>query len=93
MMIHPPMLYAGYTLFAVPFAFAVAALIAGHVGSDWIRQTRRYTLAAWLLLGIGIVLGSRWSYAELGWGGYWGGTPSRTRRSCRGSSARRSCTP
>lgn len=72
MMIHPPMLYAGYTLFAVPFAFAVAALIAGHVGSDWIRQTRRYTLAAWLLLGIGIVLGSRWSYAELGWGGYWG---------------------
>jgi cytochrome c-type biogenesis protein CcmF len=72
MMIHPPMLYSGYTLFAVPFAFAVGALIAGHVGSDWIRQTRRYTLAAWLLLGIGIVLGSRWSYAELGWGGYWG---------------------
>ncbi|MFA4929941.1 MAG: cytochrome c biogenesis protein CcsA, partial [Patulibacter sp.] len=72
MMIHPPMLYSGYTLFTVPFAFAVGALIAGHVGSDWIRQTRRYTLAAWLLLGIGIVLGSRWSYAELGWGGYWG---------------------
>lgn len=72
MMIHPPMLYSGYTLFAVPFAFAVGALIAGHVGSDWIRQTRRYTLAAWLLLGIGIILGSRWSYAELGWGGYWG---------------------
>ncbi len=72
MMLHPPMLYSGYTLFTVPFAFAVGALIAGHVGSDWIRQTRRYTLAAWLLLGIGIVLGSRWSYAELGWGGYWG---------------------
>jgi cytochrome c-type biogenesis protein CcmF len=72
MMIHPPMLYSGYTLFAVPFAFAVGALIAGHVGSDWIRHTRRYALGAWLLLGIGIVLGSRWSYAELGWGGYWG---------------------
>jgi cytochrome c-type biogenesis protein CcmF len=72
MMIHPPMLYSGYTLFTVPFAFAVGALIAGHVGSDWIRQTRRYTLAAWLLLGIGIILGARWSYAELGWGGYWG---------------------
>ncbi|CAB4900087.1 unannotated protein [freshwater metagenome] len=72
MMIHPPMLYSGYTLFAVPFAFAVGALVAGHVGSDWIRHTRRYALGAWLLLGIGIVLGSRWSYAELGWGGYWG---------------------
>jgi cytochrome c-type biogenesis protein CcmF len=72
MMIHPPMLYSGYTLFAIPFAFAVGALIAGHVGSDWIRHTRRYALGAWLLLGIGIVLGSRWSYAELGWGGYWG---------------------
>ncbi|MEV4420389.1 cytochrome c-type biogenesis CcmF C-terminal domain-containing protein [Patulibacter sp. NPDC049589] len=72
MMIHPPMLYSGYTLFAVPFAFAVGALAAGHVGSDWIRHTRRYALGAWLLLGIGIVLGSRWSYAELGWGGYWG---------------------
>ncbi|MEV4418554.1 cytochrome c-type biogenesis CcmF C-terminal domain-containing protein [Patulibacter sp. NPDC049589] len=75
MMIHPPMLYSGYTLFAIPFAFAVGALIAGHVGSDWIRHTRRYTLGAWLLLGIGIVLGSRWSYAELGWGGYWGWDP------------------
>jgi cytochrome c-type biogenesis protein CcmF len=72
MMIHPPMLYAGYTLFTIPFAFAIAALIAGHVGSDWIRHTRRFALGAWLLLGIGIVLGSRWSYAELGWGGYWG---------------------
>ena len=49
MMIHPPMLYSGYTLFAVPFAFAVGALAAGHVGSDWIRHTRRYALGAWLL--------------------------------------------
>jgi cytochrome c-type biogenesis protein CcmF len=72
MMIHPPMLYGGYTLFAVPFAFAVGALIAGRVGAEWIQATRRFALGAWLLLGIGLVLGARWSYAELGWGGYWG---------------------
>ncbi len=71
MMIHPPMLYSGYTLFAIPFAFAVGALIAGRVDAEWIRSTRRFALAAWLLLGIGILLGARWSYSELGWGGYW----------------------
>ncbi|HEY8584045.1 MAG TPA: cytochrome c-type biogenesis CcmF C-terminal domain-containing protein [Capillimicrobium sp.] len=75
MMIHPPMLYGGYTLFAVPFAFAVAALIAKRVDGEWIRDTRRFALAAWLLLGIGILLGARWSYAELGWGGYWAWDP------------------
>ena len=71
MMIHPPMLYSGYTLFAVPFAFAIGALIAKRVDSEWIRSTRRFALGAWLLLGIGILLGARWSYNELGWGGYW----------------------
>jgi cytochrome c-type biogenesis protein CcmF len=71
MMIHPPMLYSGYTLMAIPFAFAVGALITGRLGSDWIRQTRRFALAAWLFLGVGILLGARWSYTELGWGGYW----------------------
>ncbi len=71
MMIHPPMLYSGYTLLTVPFAFAVGALITGRLGSDWIRLTRRFALAAWLFLGIGILLGARWSYTELGWGGYW----------------------
>jgi cytochrome c-type biogenesis protein CcmF len=75
MMIHPPLLYSGYTLFAVPFAFAIGALAAGRLGGDWIVHTRRYALAAWLLLGIGIILGSRWSYAELGWGGYWAWDP------------------
>ena len=72
MMIHPPILYSGYTLMAIPFAFAVAALIAGRLGSEWIRDTRRFALAAWLCLGVGIILGARWSYTELGWGGYWG---------------------
>jgi cytochrome c-type biogenesis protein CcmF len=71
MMIHPPMLYSGYTLLTVPFAFAVGALITGRLTSDWISVTRRFALAAWLFLGIGILLGARWSYTELGWGGYW----------------------
>ncbi|HEX8856734.1 MAG TPA: cytochrome c-type biogenesis CcmF C-terminal domain-containing protein [Thermoleophilaceae bacterium] len=71
MMIHPPMLYSGYTLFTVPFAFAVGALITRRLGTDWIRTVRPFALGAWLCLGIGIVLGARWSYSELGWGGYW----------------------
>jgi cytochrome c-type biogenesis protein CcmF len=75
MMIHPPMLYSGYTLFAVPFAFGVAALIRRRIDADWIAATRRFALAAWLFLGIGILLGARWSYAELGWGGYWAWDP------------------
>jgi cytochrome c-type biogenesis protein CcmF len=75
MMIHPPMLYSGYTLMAVPFAFAIGALITGRLGSEWIALTRRFALAAWLFLGIGILLGARWSYTELGWGGYWAWDP------------------
>jgi cytochrome c-type biogenesis protein CcmF len=75
MMIHPPMLYSGYTLFTVPFAFAIGALAVGRVDAEWITSTRRFALAAWLFLGIGIVLGARWSYAELGWGGYWAWDP------------------
>ena len=75
MMIHPPMLYTGYTLFAVPFAFAVGALVARRVDAEWIRATRRFTLAAWFFLGVGILLGARWSYSELGWGGYWAWDP------------------
>jgi cytochrome c-type biogenesis protein CcmF len=71
MMIHPPMLYSGYTLFTVPFAFAVGALWTRRLGADWIRTTRPFSLAAWLCLGTGVVLGARWSYSELGWGGYW----------------------
>ena len=75
MMIHPPMLYSGYTLWAVPFAFAIGALVVRRVDADWIRATRRFALAAWFFLGVGILLGARWSYAELGWGGYWAWDP------------------
>src|SRR4051794_2616419 len=75
MMIHPPMLYSGYTLFAVPFAFAVGALVVRRIDAEWIRATRRFALAAWFFLGIGILLGARWSYSELGWGGYWAWDP------------------
>jgi cytochrome c-type biogenesis protein CcmF len=71
MMIHPPMLYSGYTLCAVPLAFAVGALVTRRLGAEWIRTVRPFALASWLCLGIGVVLGARWSYAELGWGGYW----------------------
>jgi cytochrome c-type biogenesis protein CcmF len=71
MMIHPPMLYSGYTLCIVPLAFGMGALLARKVDAEWIKATRAFALAAWLLLGVGIMLGARWSYAELGWGGYW----------------------
>jgi cytochrome c-type biogenesis protein CcmF len=75
MMIHPPMLYSGYTLLTIPFAFAIGALVTGRLGNEWIAVTRRFALAAWLLLGIGVLLGARWSYTELGWGGYWAWDP------------------
>jgi cytochrome c-type biogenesis protein CcmF len=75
MMIHPPLLYSGYTLFAVPFAFAVGALVARRLDAEWIQVTRRFALGAWFFLGVGVLLGARWSYVELGWGGYWGWDP------------------
>jgi len=75
MMIHPPMLYSGYTLFTVPFAFAIGALVTRRLNTDWLRSTRPFALGAWLCLGTGIVLGARWSYQELGWGGYWAWDP------------------
>ena len=79
-MIHPPMLYSGYTLFTIPFAFAIGALIVRRVDADWIRATRRFALAAWLFLGIGILLGARWSYASSAGAATGPGTRSRTRR-------------
>jgi cytochrome c-type biogenesis protein CcmF len=72
MMIHPPMLYSGYTLCTIPLAFGMGALLARRVDADWIKSIRRFAFAGWLFLGIGILLGARWSYSELGWGGYWG---------------------
>ena len=72
MAIHPPMLYSGYVFFSIPFAFAIGALAARRVDASWIRSTRRFALIAWTFLGIGLLLGSLWSYEELGWGGYWG---------------------
>lgn len=68
---HPPVLYAGYVGFAIPFAFAVAALLEGRVDAAWGRWVRPWTLASWCLLTGGIALGSWWAYYELGWGGYW----------------------
>ncbi|MHB1836411.1 MAG: cytochrome c biogenesis protein CcsA, partial [Solirubrobacteraceae bacterium] len=75
MLMHPPMLYSGYTLLLVPFSFAIGALISNRLNAEWIQVTRRFALAAWLALGVGMVLGARWSYTELGWGGYWGWDP------------------
>ncbi|MGA7396528.1 MAG: heme lyase CcmF/NrfE family subunit [Solirubrobacterales bacterium] len=75
MIIHPPMLYVGYVSLTVPFAFAIGALITRQVDAAWTKSTRGFALIAWTFLSIGIILGSRWSYTELGWGGYWAWDP------------------
>ncbi len=75
MVIHPPMLYLGFVGFSVPFAFALSALITRSKGEQWIRITRHWTMIAWCFLTIGVLLGGRWAYAVLGWGGYWGWDP------------------
>ena len=75
MMIHPPLLYLGYVGLTIPFAFAAAALLSGRVDERWIVVTRRWTLLAWAALGIGILLGAKWAYEEVGWGGYYGWDP------------------
>src|SRR5207249_4597962 len=72
---HPPFLYLGFIGFTVPFAFAMAALVSGTLSDRWIRITRRWTLAAWIFLSTGLVLGALWSYGVLGWGGYWAWDP------------------
>jgi cytochrome c-type biogenesis protein CcmF len=71
MIFHPPTLYVGYVGMAVPFAFAVAALLTGRLDKDWARWTRPWTVFAWVFLTAGITLGSWWAYYELGWGGWW----------------------
>jgi cytochrome c-type biogenesis protein CcmF len=75
MVIHPPCLYTGFVGCSVPFAFAVAALVTGRLDHEWIAASRKWTLFAWMFLGIGNTLGMVWAYEELGWGGYWGWDP------------------
>lgn len=75
MAVHPPLLYLGYVGFSVPYAFAMATLLAGQFHHEWMGITRRWTLLAWTFLTAGIFLGARWSYDVLGWGGYWAWDP------------------
>ncbi|MBA3621232.1 MAG: heme lyase CcmF/NrfE family subunit [Euzebyales bacterium] len=75
MAVHPPLLYLGYVGVSVPFAYAVAALVTGQTGRGWLLVTRRWTLASWSFLTLGIVMGAWWSYEVLGWGGYWAWDP------------------
>jgi cytochrome c-type biogenesis protein CcmF len=75
MAVHPPMLYLGFVGMTVPFAFAIAALVAGDGTTAWLHRTRRWTLVAWSFLSLGILLGAWWSYEVLGWGGYWAWDP------------------
>ena len=72
---HPPMLYLGYVGTAIPFAFAIAALVTRRLDADWLAAVRKWSLVTWLFLTIGIVLGMWWAYVELGWGGYWAWDP------------------
>jgi len=75
MIIHPPALYLGFVAYVIPYAFAMAALITRRSDDRWIRITRRWTLVAWIFLSLGLILGGRWAYDVLGWGGYWGWDP------------------
>lgn len=79
MIIHPPMLYAGYTGLLVPFAFCIASLIARRSDDLWLRSSRRWTLVGWAFLTAGLLLGGRWAHDVLGWGGYWGWDPSENK--------------
>jgi cytochrome c-type biogenesis protein CcmF len=73
--VHPPLLYLGYVGLTFPFAYSVAALATGEVGRGWIQAVRGWTVTAWIFLTAGILLGAWWSYAVLGWGGYWAWDP------------------
>ncbi|HEY0671799.1 MAG TPA: heme lyase CcmF/NrfE family subunit [Longimicrobiales bacterium] len=75
MAIHPPFLYMGYVGMTVPFAFAIGALLSGKLDDTWIRETRRWTITAWMFLSLAIMMGMWWSYEVLGWGGYWAWDP------------------
>jgi len=75
MAIHPLTLYLGYVGVTVPFAFGMGALLSGKLDDEWIRQSRKWALLAWTFLSLGLLLGARWAYLELGWGGYWAWDP------------------
>lgn len=75
MAVHPPGLYAGYVGWSIPYAFGIAALITGRLGEGWIRTVRRWSIVSWVFLTVGIIVGGRWSYEVLGWGGYWAWDP------------------
>lgn len=75
MIIHPPMQYLGFVAFLVPYAFAMASLITGRADDRWIQLSRPWAIWAWLFLSLGLILGARWAYDVLGWGGYWGWDP------------------
>jgi cytochrome c-type biogenesis protein CcmF len=75
MIFHPPTLLLGYVGFTIPFAFALAALISGHLGDVWIKTTRKWTIISWFFLTAGNLFGMEWAYVELGWGGYWAWDP------------------
>ncbi len=75
MAVHPPFLYLGFIGFTVPFAFGIAALLAGHGTDEWVSIIRRWTLVVWCFLTVGLLLGALWSYSVLGWGGYWAWDP------------------
>lgn len=75
MVLHPPLLYMGFVAFIIPYAYGISALITNRIDSHWIKLTRRWALMAWLFLSMGLILGSRWAYDVLGWGGYWSWDP------------------
>jgi cytochrome c-type biogenesis protein CcmF len=75
MLYHPPLLYAGLTSLAAPFAYTVGAAVAGRLDRAWLDRTRRWAMVPWVLLGVGMVAGAHWAYVEVGWGGYWGWDP------------------
>lgn len=75
MVFHPPFLFIGYTASSIPFAYSIAALFYGNIPEGWLRTTRRWSLIGWFFLTLGIFLGGRWAYVELGWAGYWAWDP------------------
>ena len=75
MVFHPPTLYMGYVGFTIPYAFAMASLLTGHLGNVWIKTTRRWTIFSWFFLSMGNLFGAWWAYRVLGWGGYWAWDP------------------